>query len=87
MEKCTKDAAIADVIKMYEDAVNTAEENFKDFKDAYVNAKEQMAEGYNGEMIFLNSEDGKSDFILDPWSEKGKIIMIIWDNMLENDAA
>lgn len=85
--KIIMNIAIAEAIRMYEDAVNVAEDNFKDFRNAYVKAKEEMADGYNGEMIILDSEDGKSDFIIDPCSEKGKIIMEVWDAMLNEEAA
>ena len=78
---------VMEAIRLYEDAVNVAEDNFKDFRNAYVKAKEEMADGYNGEMIILDSEDGKSDFIIDPCSEKGKIIMEVWDAMLIDEVA
>lgn len=85
--KVIANIAIAEAIRMYEDAVNVAEDNFKDFRNAYVKVKEEMADGYNGEIIILNSEDGKSEFIIDPCSEKGKIIMEVWDVMLNEEAA
>lgn len=64
---------------------NVAEDNFKDFKNAYVKAKEEMADGYNGEMIILQSEDRKSYFNLDPYTEEGEIIMEVWDTMLAEE--
>lgn len=85
--KVIANIAIAEAIRMYEDAVNVAEDNFKDFRNAYVKAKEEMADGYNGEMIILESEDGKSNFIIDPCSETGKIIMEVWDAMLIDEVA
>lgn len=85
--KVIANIAIAEAIRMYEDAVNVAEDNFKDFRNAYVETKEEMADGYNGEMIILESEDGKSNFIIDPCSETGKIIMEVWDAMLIDEVA
>lgn len=34
-----------------------AMDNFKDFRNAYVKAKEEMADGYNGEMIKLFDDE------------------------------